>query len=310
MQPVEEHHPFETAMSHDDVVTWPLNLPAGKTLEFHSDFCAVTLQGITDGREPCVVAHGRLARQIEVVVEDEGGSVAVRVERRAHGLPGWGFWEWGPHMHVTLFLPVDVRAEVHNEAGRVRVHGLNGCDLELSTEAGHVTLHDVHGKLTLHTSAGKLDGDRVGGTLEITTNAGAVRLGIDALDAGRHRVHADVGSVRLDLAPTVDAYVDAHATMGAIKVDHPSRRDAPAVLEVSTELGSVRVRGNREHRAERPRRAERREGEARAAGGVSSVAVPAYQDTDAEMVRILQMVEAGKITAQEAHDLLRALGRG
>ena len=185
--------------------------------------------------------------------------------------------------------------------------------MELDADAGTVSLEDVHGRLVLNTSAGKIDGERVGGRLEVSTSAGAVKLQIDRLDEGNHRVHTDVGSVHLELAADLDVRVDANTTMGAVKVNYPTRPHARSVLQVSTEVGSVRVRGPRDHHHHHHHE-ERQpwKRHARSAGFSTSVAVPADGPPpggDGEMMRVLEMVQAGTITAKDAQDLLKAMGR-
>jgi hypothetical protein len=147
-------------------------------------------------------------------------------------------------------LPRAARVHVHTDAARVRAEGFAGGELFLSTEAGVIAIADVDVRLRLRSAAGKITGERVSGSLDVETHAGAIQLDIARLDDGKHRVRADVGAVRVELAPDVDVVVDAKTTMGAVKVDRvhlhgDGPHDARARLTVTTEVGSIRVRQRR-----------------------------------------------------------------
>jgi hypothetical protein len=86
--------------------------------------------------------------------------------------------------------------------------------------------------------------------------------------------------------------------MGSVRNSFPSRPAASAKLILSTEMGSVRVD----------------EGAFRQVSSAPSSPRPSEQTTppkrtDPELERILKMVEAGELSAQDADELLRAMGR-
>ena len=150
----------------------------------------------------------------------------------------------------------------------------------------------------LAADAGSVSGRDVGGYLNVETQAGQVRLEVTELLPGEHRVRATMGEVRLQLAPGLDVCIEAHTSLGSIRNDYPSRQSAPTKLQLSTEMGSVRIEqgGFNMSSRPRPRQPER-------------PAAPVDRATDPELERILKMVEAGELSAQEADDLLQAMGK-
>jgi hypothetical protein len=107
------------------------------------------------------------------------------------------------------------------------------------------------------------------------------------------------------LARGLDVSVETHTSMGSVKNSFPSHQAAPAKLVLSTEMGSVRVsEGNSLRQPWRTARPDRPE---RAARPVEATVPPRQEDP--ELHRILKMVEAGELSAQDADELLKAMGR-
>jgi hypothetical protein len=113
-----------------------------------------------------------------------------------------------------------------------------------------------------------------------------------------------MGSVRLELARGMDVCIETHTALGSVRNSYPMRADAPTRLVLATEMGSLRVE---EARAVRP---TRRPSVAWSEGGAASEAeAPRPRPEDPELERILKMVEAGELSARDADELLRAMGR-
>ena len=91
--------------------------------------------------------------------------------------------------------------------------------------------------------------------------------------------------------------------LGTIRNSYPSREGAPTKLMLSSEMGSVRVEQSSMRRAQwRPTPPDY------APPRPNSPAGPAQRD-DPELDRILKMVEAGELSAHDADELLKAMGR-
>jgi hypothetical protein len=247
---------------------------------------------------------------------------------------GWRWFQKG-HAGMTLFVPKNVRARIRNDMGSVRISELQGCDLDVSTSAGQIRLDHVRGRLKLHADAGEIKAEHVGGSVDAECSAGSARLGIEHLDAGHHRVHSNMGSVRIDLATGIRVRIEAHTVMGSTRVRFPSTADADAVLKLNADLGSVKVNDGgafsdgshgdwsdwRKFWADQtwPQQASDGGGPwdkgapwERWAETARHVARTVFQPPapvvrDEELRRILSMVEAGKLNAVDAEKLIRAI---
>ncbi len=285
--------------------TWPLPFGERPELDMEADVLPVTLQPVVTGEAPYLELVGHHVDRAEVEIARDGDAVRVRVRPR----PGrWPFGLFsGAALRVVAHLPPAVSARVRSDAGSIDARGLGPCLLDLRTDAGRIRLEDVHGRLRLFTDAGQVSGEGVGGSLDVRTEAGKVTLDVRHLDPGEHRVHTDVGAVSLALRPGLAVRVEARASIGSVRNEYPSQAGAPAVLRVSTDVGSVRVRQGADAGAEewdRPPEQSRDAAEPppppRPPGGPS-------RPIDPEVERILKMVETGELTAREADELLRAL---
>jgi hypothetical protein len=275
--------------------TWELPFGARAELELHTEFGNLTLVPVESDMAPRLELTRGSTEHIDVHVDKVGQTVRVSLD--PHRSFNWfGGWE----CKATLFVPRDVRAHIQANAGSVSVEDLAGCELGIKANAGKIELKNVYGLCHLSADAGSVTGRNVGGFFDVETQAGSVRLEIVDMQPGEHRIRATMGSVNLILAPGMDVCVETHTSLGSIRNKYPSREAAPAKLVLSTDVGSIRV----------------------AAGGARSpwrptppVSAPAPPDRprpaqeDPELERILKMVEAGDLSAQDADELLRAMGR-
>jgi len=199
-------------------------------------------------------------------------------------------------------VPLDVRASIQTNAGSVSVRNLEGCELGIKANAGKIDLVNVYGVFHLGADAGSINGRGLGGSFDVETHAGSVRLEILDLQPGEHRVQASMGSVRLDLARGMDVAIETHTSLGSVRTEYPVRADAPARLTLATEMGSIRVE---EASISRPvPRIDEVVRESRAADRSDR-----SPREDPELERILKMVESGALSASDADELLRAMGR-
>jgi hypothetical protein len=320
----------------------PLPFAEVPRLELIATFADLWVVPVATGETPRVVASEGGEEHLRVSVVDD--VVVVQFDG-----PDGPFWGKRAHQKLTLHVPPNVRARVRSDLGRVHIERLDqGCDLEVSTSAGAVQLSHVAGRMVLRAGAGAIQGDHLAGVFDVETSAGAVKLSIVALADGAHRVHTNMGSARVDLTPGVAVRLETRTSMGSIRKRFNSTADAPAVLSVSTELGSVKI-GEAEEEDERhgdyarwdalPPLQEATHGHDPRADSprwdslppvldpsrwASALAhalgppparpqpperpePPARRINDEELNRILTMVEQGKINAQDAERLIRAI---
>ena len=338
--------------------TYPLPFGERANLDYRADWGSTTLLPVQAGEEPRLEVRGRDAGRVQVDVSRVGDAVRVQVSKSGGPRP---FGRLDAEM--TLFVPREIGGRAHADVGRVQARDLGPCDLRLGTdagsvrasaitgrlwlqsdagsvearnlapcdltvrsEAGSVRLENVRGKIDLASEAGQIAGDRLAGSISARTEAGAIKLAIEALEPGDHQFGTKLGSVRLALAPGLNVRIEARASLGSAKVRYPSNPGAPTALLLRTDVGSIRVHeaGTEDEMQVRIRHGHRRGREEMFAshgpwthGGdmprrpVAAEAAPPRpaSQVSAELERILKLVEAGELSAQDADELLRALER-
>ena len=293
---------------------WNLPFEQPAVLELQAEFANLSLVPVEPGQNPRLELSRGCTANIEVQVEKAGDVVRVAFNP-VSPFNGLNWFGGGLDCRAVLYVPRDVRASVQANAGSVSVRGLEACELGIKANAGKIDLVDVYGLMHLSADAGSITGRGLGGYFDVQTQAGSVRLEILDLQPGEHRVRAAMGSVRLELARGMDVCIETRTSLGSVRNNYPVRADAPQRLVLSTEMGSVRVD---EGPAMRPPRRpaptdngphahdEQRTPDARSA---PAGAAPRPAREDPELERILKMVEAGELSAQDADELLRAMGR-
>ncbi len=280
--------------------TWELPFTQPAELELHSEWGTLALVPVEPNQTPRLeLSHGS-TENIAVHVEKLGDTVRVALDPQ-RSFNWFGGWE----CRATLYVPRDVHAHVQTNAGSVSVRDLEDCELGIKANAGKIDLVKVHGLMHLAADAGSVTGRDVGGFFDVETHAGSVRLEISDLQPGEHRIRAAMGSVRVELARGLDVSVETHTSLGSVRNRYPTRTSAAAKLVLSTEMGSVRVDECATPRRDRsayapfePARPER-----------PSAPTARAPREDPELDRILKMVEAGSLSAHDADELLKAMGR-
>jgi hypothetical protein len=281
----------------------PLTFSERPTLEVSVDAVDLELLAVEPGQPPSLEVVGGGAGQVEVTRVGE----VTRVDVHAS-------WAEGFVRRLRFRVPAALRARVAGGAGRMTVEGLEGCDLLLSAHAGSVRLDRVHGRLAISVDSGTVKGERLGGTFDVVSQAGSVKLSIDALDAGEHRVRTALGAVKVELPRGLAVRIDASATLGSARALYPSTPGAATVLRLEAELGSVLVRERDGQAPDESRHGDWRDwrrlwqATARPAPGPSPSAAPLVTPPPAEDVRrVLELVRAGTVSPDEAERLLRAM---
>ena len=127
------------------------------------------------------------------------------------------------------------------------------------------------------------------------------------------------------LAPSVVVKMEAHTTLGSTRVSHPSTPNAEATLILSAELGSIKVKTG--HDVEDPRHGDGPDWRRFWRDVAGKALAVAFDETpravmvtpapevkpqpvpEAELRKVLELVEQGKLTAPDAERLIRAMGR-
>jgi hypothetical protein len=288
-----------------NVTTWPLPLREHPTLTVQADMASLAFIPIDPGEYPrvfCAVPEGDAPR---VDVQAGGGTTRVTVGWESLR---WGFWRDRRRSHLVFCIPDDHRLHVHADAARIEIARLRFSELDVAVDTGDLHLDRVEGRMKLATDTGRIVALDIAGSFEIRTDAGMVRVRAARLDPGTSSVLADMGTIEIDLAAGVPVLVDAKADMGAVRVDVPRYTNAASAVVARSSMGFVRVG---EFLPTPPLSAEG--GPYRVQADHESVVHQRSDEVEAprdEIDRVVGLVVAGRITAQEAELLLAELNRG
>ncbi|HEX4621790.1 MAG TPA: hypothetical protein VH208_09515 [Myxococcaceae bacterium] len=197
--------------------TLPLPFSSQAVLEITAPACALAVVATLPGEAPFLESSEMLADIFKPAISRDGDTVRVKLDFHIPQPFPFSFWDFGPKVQLTFHVPPDVKAKLRLDAGRARIRGLSGCELDIEANAGVLTLRDVNGRIRLVTGAGKITGEHLSGTIDAEANAGAIRLQVDRFATGRHRIHSTMGSVRVDLAAGQKVQIDAKASMGSVR---------------------------------------------------------------------------------------------
>ena len=292
----------------------PLEFAERPALELRATAERIRVVPVEPGERPRIEVESQRRDPATLQVERSGETLVVTTDS-TRALASWVFGAV-PFSALTLFVPENVRARIRQDFGSLEVERLVGCDLELSASAGTIALSHLRGRLQVSVDSGTITGEHLAGTFNVRTSAGSVKLGVDALDAGDHRFTTELGSVKLFLAPGQQVKFDSITSLGSSRISYPSVEGAPAHVRLSAELGSIRVK-------EGDAFIDERHGDwadwrrlwhdaVETVGGVISDAAPKPSPQpvpEAELRKVLELLQDGKINAQDAERLIRAMGR-
>jgi len=292
----------------------PLEFAERPALELRATAERIRVVPVEAGQSPRIEVENHRRDGAALKLEREGETLLITTDG-ARAIASWVFGSV-PFAQLTLFVPENVRAKIRQDFGTLEVERLVGCDLELSASAGTIYLNQLRGRMQVSVDSGTIKGDHLAGTFNVRTSAGSVKLGVDALDAGEHRFTTELGSVKLFLAPGQQVKFDSVTSLGSSRISYPSVEGAPAHVKLSAELGSIRVKEGEEF-------VDERHGDwadwrrvwhdaVATVGEVISDAAPkpkAQPVPEAELRKVLELLQDGKINAQDAERLIRAMGR-
>lgn len=266
---------------------------AFRRLEIDHTAGKLTVRTCAPGESPAVsaAAAGKSAPTIEIHAEGDRLAIAIKAQR------GWLFRRrQGADALVLLPEHAFESVRIANGYGEIHASGLRAGSLRISTGAGAIHTRQSSGALEASLGAGRISILAHTGPASAQSGTGDILLDLAALQPGSYRVDVGLGRVEVRIPPGEEADVDAKSGVGRAQVDVPHRAGAPASIRASSGIGEVIVR-------------PRVPGEALAAppSPPPRPAPPAERRREAEELRVLQLLEQGRITPQDAADLIAAL---
>ena len=192
-------------------------------------------------------------------------------------------------------------------------------NINASVGYGDLELRDLAAaSMKLSTGAGKIVGYSTTGDIRADVGAGRINLNVHR---GLATCHTGTGDVTLDIAEVAPGAYDVECGIGRIEVRLPA--DAPIFVRTSTGMGKTtnRFGGSTDEHAPSRLRANTGIGELIVRTRDDSAAAPASDSAararagrpatarrhEVEELRILQLLEQGRISSQEAAELIAAL---
>lgn len=254
----------------------------------------VTVRACRDGESPGVVSgSGKTAPNLEVA--REGNRLTIRVSLSV----GWLFRRKQGAVTLVRLAPGPWDTRVNLGYGTIQVRDLACGTMRLDVGAGDIQCYSTRCSLDARMGAGKIAVYDHHGLATCDTGTGDLLLDIAEMAEGDYRANAGIGRVEMRLPAGQQVRLNVDSGMGRKKIEYPAGpADARIRATISTGVGEASVRSRQpgqEPTAPPPPRPSR--------PGRPSTA----RRHEAEELRILQMLEQGRITSQEAADLIAAL---
>jgi hypothetical protein len=269
----------------------PLN--GVRALEIDNTAGKLTVQTCAEGEPPLIAAAAsKSAPEIQVDRAGETLRIHIRVAR------GWLFRRRQGATALVRLPPAEFRSlRIANGYGEVEATALAAESIRLSSGAGAVTAIGLRGDLEVSVGAGKISILAHDGTASAHSGTGDITLDLAAVPPGMYRVDVGLGRAEVRLPPGAEVEVRANSGLGKTALSVPSTPGAPAIIKVNSGIGEAAIRYREPGAATPPPRTPRSPGPARAA----------ERRREAEELRVLQLLEQGRITPEEAADLIAAL---
>ncbi len=286
----------EQSLSFDGVRRVQIDQTAGK----------LTVRPCKEGETPGVVSSGNKAAP-EIAVNRDGDQLHIEVKLTK----GWLFRrKQGATTLIRLSNEALDQVKIDNGYGDTEVQGVSATDIRVNIGAGSFQGILTRGMLDVNVGAGKLAVLSHSGLARCDSGTGDVLLDLLEVADGEYKVDVGLGRAEVRLPSGAQVFIKASSGIGKSRIEFPSAPDsAPTRLRLNSGIGECVVKAREPGAASQPATAESAPvtpaGQPRPQR--ASRATRAAGRREAEEMRVLQMLEQGKITPQDAADLIAAL---
>jgi hypothetical protein len=215
---------------------------------------------------------------------------------------GWLFRRRTGATTVVRLTPGFAELKVSVGAGEINIHDIACGEITLNSGAGEIKTFSTEGMLRADTGAGRIQVNAHRGLARCDSGTGDVSIDIARLDPGEYRANVGMGRVEIRLPEGHEVHIKAASGIGKSKVDYPLGPESAAIkVRVETGIGEASVRRRPPDGAVPPRPAPAGSKPQRDAREATR------RRRESEELRVLQLLEQGKISTQEAADLIAAL---
>ena len=228
-------------------------------------------------------------------VRREGDTVSIDVRLA----PGWLFRR-RRGASTTVRLGAGLEAITANMgAGDVQLRGIAVPRMSVHTGAGVIGSVGSDGSLDLDVGAGKVTVYGHKGTVTCATGTGDATVDIAEAPPGTYRISVGIGRADLRLPAGLAVHARARSGLGRGRVEYPDAGEhAPISVSAESGIGEASVRS---------RAADAPASTPEPSGGSSRASRATTETRQSEELRILQLLEQGRISVAEAAELIAAL---
>lgn len=186
--------------------------------------------------------------------------------------------------------------------GDAHVREMAAHSLEVDVGAGTIATFSTRGSLRCNVGAGKIAVNGHAGVADCDTGTGDLLMDVAEVVPGDYRANTGIGRAEIRLPAGAQVHVRAASGIGRTRIEFPSAGpEALTRVRIDAGIGEVSVR-TREP-GEVPAQPPAASGAQRPSRGAAA----ASRRREAEELRVLQLLEQGRISSQEAADLIAAL---
>lgn len=258
----------------------------------------VTIRPCREGETPGVVSSGnKSAPRLEV--NRDGDRLVIEIKLST----GWLFRRKQGATTLVRLAPKIEQLRLDLGYGEAHIREIETDSLRLDVGAGTITTAQTSGHLRANVGAGKLAIHGHSGLADCDTGTGDVLVDISRLAEGEYKIDAGIGRAEIRLPAGGEVYIKASSGMGKTRIEYPSAPEGAATsLKINTGVGEVSVKARQPGDDSAPQSPPV---QAKPQRGARTAPQPRRRE--AEELRVLQLLEQGRITSQEAADLIAAL---
>ncbi len=256
----------------------------------------LSVRACAEGEDPEVIAASNKTPPT-LSVRRDGDRLHVGIKQQT----GWLFRRRaGATSSVRLRGDFAV-IRVNQGYGEVQLRDLVAASFDIDVGAGTITAYSCRGTLKANVGAGKVNLNDHAGLATCETGTGDVQVDIAEIAPGEYHIAAGLGRAELMLPAGHVVHTRASSGIGRSRIEYPNGPEsAPTQVRIDTGVGEVSVKERRAGKeAARPPAPV-----ARTAGLAPQKAA---RQRESEELRVLQMLEQGRITSADAAQLLAAL---
>lgn len=258
----------------------------------------VTVRPCREGEKPGVITSGnKSAPRLEV--DRQGDRLVIEIKLST----GWLFRRKQGATTLVRLAPKVGQLRLDLGYGEAHIREIETESIRLDVGAGTITTAQTAGHLRANVGAGKLAIHGHSGLADCDTGTGDLLVDISHLEPGEYRIDAGIGRAEVRLPVGGEVFIKASSGMGKTRIEYPSAPEgAPTTLKINTGVGEVSVKA-RQAADDAPPAAPAAQAKPQRGARTG----PQPRRREAEELRVLQLLEQGRITSQEAADLIAAL---